>query len=90
VKNRQYVTNSRQKSINTLGIEEYRRRMAQKQRKYRAKRKALKNANISDRKGRKYDVNYSINVRKESRKERIQVEIIILSYNKNESKFKCK
>jgi len=70
-KNRQYVTKSRQKSINTLGIEEYRRRMAQKQREYRAKRKALKNANISDRKGRKYDVNDLINVRKELRKERI-------------------
>ena len=69
--NRQYVTKSRQKSINTLGIEEYRRRMAQKQREYRAKRKALKNANISDRKGRKYDVNDLINVRKELRKERI-------------------
>ncbi len=40
------VTKSLQKSINTLGIEEYRRRMAQKQREYRAKRKALKNANI--------------------------------------------
>ena len=70
-KNRQYVTKSRQKAINTLGIEEYRRRMAQKQREYRAKRKALKNANISDRKGRKYDVNDLINVRKELRKERI-------------------
>ena len=69
-KNRQYVTKSRQKSINTLGIEEYRRRMAQKQREYRAKRKALKNANISDRKGRKYDVNDLINVRKELKKER--------------------
>ena len=64
-KNRQYVTKSRQKSINTLGIEEYRRRMAQKQREYRAKRKALKNANISDRKGRNFDVNDLINVRKE-------------------------
>ena len=70
VKNRQYVTKSRQKSINTLGIEEYRRRMAQKQREYRAKRKALKNANISDRKGRNFDVNDLINVRKELRKQR--------------------
>ena len=69
-KNRQYVTKSRQKSINTLGIEEYRRRMAQKQREYRAKRKALKNANISDRKGRNFDVNDLINVRKELKKER--------------------
>ena len=70
VKNRQYVTKSRQKSINTLGIEEYRRRMAQKQREYRAKRKALKNANISDRKGRNFDVNDLINVRKELKKAR--------------------
>ena len=69
-KNRQYVTKSRQKSINALGIEEYRRRMAQKQREYRAKRKALKNANISDRKGRNFDVNDLINVRKELRKAR--------------------
>ena len=70
VKNRQYVTKSRQKSINALGIEEYRRRRAQKQREYRAKRKALKNANISDRKGRNFDVNDLINVRKELKKER--------------------
>ena len=69
-KNRQYVTKSRQKSINTLGIEEYRRRMAQKQREYRAKRKALKNANISDRKGRNFYVNDLINVRKELKKAR--------------------
>ena len=66
--NRQYVTKSRQKSINTLGIDEYRRRQAQKQREYRAKRKALKNANISDRKGRNFDVNDLKNVRKELRK----------------------
>ena len=69
-KNRQYVTKSRQKSINALGIEEYRRRMAQKQREYQAKRKALKNANISDRKGRNFDVNDLINVRKELKKAR--------------------
>ena len=68
--NRQYVTKSRQKSINTLGIDEYRRRQAQKQREYRAKRKALRTANISDRKGRNFDVNDLINVRKELRKAR--------------------
>ena len=68
--NRQYVTNSRQKSINTLGIDEYRRRQAQKQREYRAKKKALRTANISDRKGRKFDVNDLTNVRKELRKAR--------------------
>ena len=69
--NRQYVMKSRQKSINTLGIDEYRRRQAQKQREYRAKKKALRTANISDRKGRKFDVNDLTNVRKELRKERI-------------------
>ena len=57
VKNRQYVMKSRQKAIDTLGIVEYRRRQAQKQREYRAKRKALRTANISDRKGRNFDVN---------------------------------
>ena len=68
--NRLYVIKSRQKSINTLGIDEYRRRQAQKQREYRAKRKALRTANISDRKGRNFDVNDLINVRKELRKAR--------------------
>ena len=58
------------KAINTLGIEEYRKRMAQKQREYRAKRKILKNANISDRKGRKISVNELVNIRKELKKER--------------------
>jgi hypothetical protein len=67
--NRQYVTKSRQKSINTLGIDEYRRRQAQKQREYRAKKKALRTANISDRKGRKFNVNELVNVRKELKKE---------------------
>ena len=70
VKNRQYVMKSRQKAIDTLGIVEYRRRQAQKQREYRAKRKALRTANISDRKGRNFDVNDLINVRKELRKQR--------------------
>ncbi len=67
--NRQYVTKSRQKSINTLGIDEYRRRQAQKQREYRAKKKALRTANISDRKGRKFNVNELVNVRRELKKE---------------------
>jgi pantothenate kinase len=44
--------------------------MAQKQREYRAKRKILKNANISDRKGRNFDVNELVNIRKELKKER--------------------
>lgn len=67
-KNRQYVTKSRQKSINALGIEEYRRRNAESQRKYRAKKKAIKNADIRDRRGRRYSVNDLVNVRKELRK----------------------
>ncbi len=66
--NRQYVTKSRQKSINTLGIDEYRRRQAQKQREYRAKKKELRTANISDKKGRKFNVNELVNVRKELKK----------------------
>ena len=70
VKNRQYVMKSRQKAIDTLGIVEYRRRQAQKQREYRAKKKALGTANISDRKGRNFDVNDLINVRKELKKAR--------------------
>jgi hypothetical protein len=69
--NRQYVTKSRQKSINTLGIDEYRRRQAQKQRECRAKKKALRTANISDRKGRKFNVDDLTNVRKELKKEKI-------------------
>ena len=69
VKNRQYVMKSRQKAIDTLGIVEYRRRQAQKQREYRAKRKALRTANISDRRGRNFDVTDLINVRKELRKQ---------------------
>ena len=69
-KNRAYVAKSRAKLINSIGIEEYRRRMAEAQRTYRAKKKALKNANISDRKDRKFDVNDLINVRKELKRER--------------------
>ena len=67
--NRQYVMKSLQKSINTLGIDEYRRRQAQKQREYRAKKKALRTANISDRKRRKFNVNELVNVRKELKRE---------------------
>ena len=43
IKNREYVAKSRQKAIYTLGIDEYRRIQAQKQRKYRAKKKAVRN-----------------------------------------------
>ena len=69
-KNRQYVAKSRAKLINTIGIEEYRRRNAESQRIYRAKKKALRTANISDRKGRTFDVNDLIEVRKELRRSR--------------------
>ena len=63
--NRKYVAKSRAKLINSIGIEEYRRRNAESQRKYRAKKKALKNADIRDRRGRRYSVNDLVNVRKE-------------------------
>ena len=64
-KNRAYVAKSRAKLINSIGIEEYRRRNAESQRKYRAKKKSLKNADIRDRRGRRYSVNDLVNVRKE-------------------------
>ena len=67
IKNREFVAKSRQKLINTIGIDEYRKRMAFNQREYRKKIKALKNANISDRKNRKFDVNELIEVRRELR-----------------------
>ena len=65
VKNRAYVAKSRQKLINSIGITEYRKRNAEAQKAYRAKKRALKNANISDRRNRNFDVNDLINVRKE-------------------------
>ena len=42
VKNREYVAKSRQKLINRIGIDEYRKKMAYNQREYRKKLKALK------------------------------------------------
>ena len=72
-KNRAYVAKSRAKLINSIGIEEYRRRNAEKQREYRAKLKALKNANISDRRLRSMDINELINVRKELKRDRRKV-----------------
>ena len=54
-KNRAYVAKSRAKLINSIGVEAYRKKMAEKQREYRAKLKALKNANISDRRLRIFD-----------------------------------
>ncbi len=72
-KNRQYVTKSRAKLINSIGIEEYRRRNAESQRIYRAKKKALQNADIRDRRGRRYSVNDLVNVRKELKKDKRKI-----------------
>jgi len=73
IKNRAYVAKSRAKLINSIGIEAYRKRMAEKQREYRAKLKALKNATISDRRLRSMDINDLINVRKELKKDKRKV-----------------
>lgn len=67
-KNKAYVRKSRQKLISTIGIDAYRKRNADAQREYRKKKKALKNANISDRRLRSFDVNELIQVRKELKK----------------------
>ena len=73
IKNRAYVAKSRAKLINSIGIEAYRKRMAEKQREYRAKLKALKTATISDRRLRSMDINDLINVRKELKKDKRKV-----------------
>ena len=44
LKNRQYVAKSRAKLIARIGIEEYRRRNAEAQRAYRAKKREIKKA----------------------------------------------
>ena len=69
-KNREYVAKSRQKAISTLGIDEYRRIQAQKQREYRAKKKAVRNPHIQDRKLRSIDINEMLKVRQELKNER--------------------
>ena len=48
VKNRQYVAKSRAKLIARIGIEEYRKRNAEAQRKYRAKKREIKKAIMSN------------------------------------------
>ncbi len=68
--NRQYVAKSRQKAISTLGIDEYRKIQAQKQREYRAKKKAIRNPHIQDRKSRSINVRDLIKVRQELKAER--------------------
>ncbi len=69
-KNKEYVRKSRQKLIDTIGIDAYRKRNADAQREYRKKKKALKNANISDRRLRSFDINELVQVRKELKKSR--------------------
>ena len=70
IKNREYVAKSRQKAISTLGIDEYRRIQAQKQREYRAKKKAVRNPHIQDRKLRSIDINEMLKVRQELKNEK--------------------
>ena len=70
IKNREYVAKSRQKAISTLGIDEYRRIQAQKQREYRAKKKAVRNPHIQDRKLRSIDINEMLKVRQQLKNER--------------------
>ena len=65
IKNREYVAKSRQKAIYTLGIDEYRRIQARKQKEYRAKKKAVQNPHIQDRKLRSIDINEMLKVRQE-------------------------
>jgi len=67
IKNRKYVAKSRQKLIDSIGIDAYRKRNAEAQREYRKKLKALKNANIQDRKGRNIDIDELKEVRRELR-----------------------
>ena len=70
IKNREYVAKSRQKAISTLGIDEYRRIQARKQKEYRAKKKAVQNPHIQDRKLRSIDINEMLKVRQELKNER--------------------
>ena len=67
IKNREYVAKSRQKLINSIGIDAFRKRNAEAQREYRKKLKALKNANIQDRKGRNINIDELKEVRRELR-----------------------
>ena len=69
-KNREYVAKSRKKLINSIGIEAYRKWNAEAQKAYRAKKKALKNPHIQDRKLRSLDINELIKVREEFKKDK--------------------
>ena len=70
IKNREYVAKSRQKAIYTLGIDEYRRIQARKQKEYRAKKKAVQNPHIQDRKLRSIDINEMLKISQELKNER--------------------
>ena len=66
--NQKYVAKSRQKLINSIGIDEYRRRMALKQKEYRARKKAIQNPHIQDRKLKSVNINELMKVRQELKK----------------------
>ena len=65
VKNQLYVEKSRKKLRQSMGDTAYKEMVAKKQREYRAKKKALKNPHIQDRKLRSMVINDLVNVRKE-------------------------
>ena len=66
LKNRQYVAKSRAKLIARIGIEEYRRRNAEAQRAYRAKKREIKKAMMATIDNR-FDVNDPIDYRQKLR-----------------------
>ena len=68
--NQKYVAKSRQKLINSIGIDEYRRRMALKQKEYRARKKAIQNPHIQDRKLKSVNINELMKVRNELKQEK--------------------
>jgi uncharacterized protein YpiB (UPF0302 family) len=71
LKNRQYVAKSRAKLIASIGIEEYRKRNAEAQRAYRAKKRAIKKAIMSNIDNR-LDVNDPTEYRQKFRSSRMK------------------
>jgi hypothetical protein len=71
LKNRQYVAKSRAKLIARIGIEEYRKRNAEAQRAYRAKKRAIKKAIMSNIDNR-FDVNDPTEYRQKLRSSKIK------------------
>ena len=67
-KNQIYVRKCRDKLKSSMGIENYRKMMATNQRDYQAKKKALKNAHIQDRRLRSIDINELVEHRKNLKK----------------------